>query len=198
MQIRESRPADRRVIFEIINDAARAYRGVIPDDRWREPYMPDDELAGEIAAGVVFWMAEDEGQVLGVMGLQDRGEVALVRHAYVATVHQRKGVGATLLRHAVSATRKPILIGTWAAAGWAIDFYERHGFTRVTGELKDRLLRKYWSIPERQIDTSVVLVDGRWAAMSRNADLMEAENARETGTSARGERTGVKKGRETE
>ena len=146
----------------IINAAAHAYRGVIPADRWHEPYMPADELSREMAAGVEFWVAEQTGRVLGVMGLQDRGEVALVRHAYVAPDAQRTGLGTQLLRHAESLTEKPILIGTWAAASWAIEFYRRNGFTLVQDSEKEHLLRTYWSIPARQIETSVVLADRRW------------------------------------
>jgi N-acetylglutamate synthase-like GNAT family acetyltransferase len=135
---------------------------VIPADRWHEPYMPADQLENEIAAGVAFWVAEEDGRVLGVMGIQDKGDVALVRHAYVSTALRRKGVGSKLLRHVEGLTDKPILIGTWATATWAIDFYRRNGFTVVSDEDKDRLLRTYWSIPDRQIETSVVLADGRW------------------------------------
>ena len=160
--IRKSTPADFDAILAIVNDGAQAYRGVIPEDRWHDPYMSAEALAQEIADGVVFWVAEDEGRLLGVMGMQDKGDVALVRHAYVGTAHQRKGIGARLLRHIESLSDRPILIGTWAAATWAIDFYRRNGFTVVSGEEKERLLRKYWSIPERQIETSVVLADGRW------------------------------------
>jgi N-acetylglutamate synthase-like GNAT family acetyltransferase len=165
VQIRRSVEADRPAILAIVNDAAQAYRGVIPADRWHEPYMPKDELEKEISDGVAFWVAEEEGRLLGVMGIQDKGDVALVRHAYVAPATQGKGVGTRLLRHVAGLTDKPILIGTWAAASWAIEFYERNGFTIVPGGEKDRLLRTYWSIPARQIETSVVLADGRW--MSR-------------------------------
>ncbi len=149
-------------IDAVINAAAQAYRGVIPADRWHEPYMPRDELEREIAAGVVFFLAEEESRVAGVMGIQDKGDVALVRHAYVAPAMQRKGVGRLLLRHLESLTDKPVLIGTWAAASWAIDFYVRNGFAVVSQADKERLLRKYWSIPDRQIETSVVLADRRW------------------------------------
>lgn len=162
MFIRKSRTEDFEAILAIVNDAAQAYRGVIPDDRWREPYMPAEELRSEIADGVVFWVAEDERGVVGMMGLQDKGEVALVRHAYVRTMLQRQGIGQRLLRHVESLTDKPILIGTWAAASWAIDFYRQNGFTMVPNREKDRLLRTYWSIPDRQIETSVVLSDRRW------------------------------------
>jgi N-acetylglutamate synthase-like GNAT family acetyltransferase len=149
-------------MFALINDAAQAYRGAIPADRWHEPYMPMEELEREIGAGIVFWAAEDIGRMHGVMGMQDKGEVALVRHAYVATELRRKGVGTALLRHVQNLTEKPVLIGTWAAATWAIDFYRRNGFTQVSREEKERLLRKYWTIPERQIETSIVLADERW------------------------------------
>jgi len=162
--IRKSRAADSAAILEVINDAAQAYRGVIPADRWHEPYMPKDELAREIAAGIVFWVAEEDGRLLGVMGIQDKGDVALVRHAYVAPGVQRRGVGTSLLRHVQGLSDKPFLIGTWAAASWAIDFYRRNGFTVVSPSRKDSLLRKYWSVPARQIETSVVLADGRWIA----------------------------------
>jgi N-acetylglutamate synthase-like GNAT family acetyltransferase len=160
--IRKSMESDREAILAIVNDAARAYRGAIPADRWHEPYMPADELAREIAGGVVFWVAEEQGGLLGVMGIQDKGDVALVRHAYVAPSAQRSGIGTRLLRHVEALVDKPILIGTWAAASWAIDFYRRNGFTVVPSDDKDRLLRTYWSIPARQIETSVVLANGRW------------------------------------
>jgi N-acetylglutamate synthase-like GNAT family acetyltransferase len=161
-RIRRSVDADFAAILAIVNDAAQAYRGVIPVDRWRDPYMPADELEKEISGGVVFWVAEEEGRLLGVMGIQDKGEVALVRHAYVAPTTQRTGLGTRLLRHAQGLVDKPILIGTWASASWAIEFYRRNGFTVVPSSEKDRLLRTYWSIPGRQIETSVVLADGRW------------------------------------
>jgi N-acetylglutamate synthase-like GNAT family acetyltransferase len=160
--IRKSRPQDAAAMLAIINDAAQAYKGVIPADRWHEPYMPADELAGEIADGVGFWVAEEDGRMLGVMGIQDKGEVALVRHAYVSLTLQRKGVGTRLLRHVQALTDKPVLIGTWAAAWWAIEFYRRNGFAVVSHAEKERLLRRYWSIPARQVATSVVLADRRW------------------------------------
>jgi N-acetylglutamate synthase-like GNAT family acetyltransferase len=162
MLIRQSVEADFAAMLAIINDAARAYRGVIPADRWHEPYMSRDELEREIAAGVVFWVAEQQGRLSGVMGIQDKGDVALVRHAYVVTTTQRTGVGTRLLRHVEGLVDKPILIGTWAAASWAIEFYRRNGYSVVTNSQKDRLLRTYWSIPARQIETSVVLASGRW------------------------------------
>jgi SAM-dependent methyltransferase/GNAT superfamily N-acetyltransferase len=169
MVIRRSVEADFTEMLAIVNDAARAYRGVIPADRWHDPYMPAEELAAEIADGIVFWVAEQNGRLSGVMGIQDKGDVALVRHAYVATPAQRTGVGTRLLRHVDSLVDKPILIGTWAAASWAIDFYQRNGFTVVPSTDKDRLLRTYWSIPDRQIETSVVLANTRWMETQRRA-----------------------------
>jgi N-acetylglutamate synthase-like GNAT family acetyltransferase len=160
--IRKIQDTDFAAMAAIINDAAQVYRGVIPADRWREPYMPDDELAHEIADGVHFWGAERDGCLLGVMGLQDKGEVMLIRHAYVQPSAQGQGVGTRLLRHVVELTSKPILVGTWAAAAWAIAFYRRRGFVLVPQQDKDALLRQYWSIPERQAATSVVLADSRW------------------------------------
>jgi GNAT superfamily N-acetyltransferase len=150
-------------ILRIINLAAEAYRGVIPDDCWHEPYMPADELAREVTAGVVFWGYEADGELLGVMGIQAVREVDLIRHAYVLPGHQRLGVGASLLGHLMGPeppgdpTNRPVLVGTWAAATWAIGFYERHGFELVAPEENAALLRAYWRIPERQIETSVVL-----------------------------------------
>ena len=167
VMIRKSVDADVPAILAIINDAAQAYRGVIPADQWHEPYMPLDHLESEISKGVVFWVVEEHGRLLGVMGIQDKGDVALVRHAYVASSLQRSGVGTKLLRHVEGLTDKPILIGTWAAAAWAIDFYRRNGFSVVPNEHKDQLLRTYWSIPARQIETSVVLADRRWAEGQR-------------------------------
>jgi GNAT superfamily N-acetyltransferase len=160
MLIRLSGAADFDGMLRIINDAALAYRGVIPDDHWHEPYMSADELRKEVAEGVVFWVAEED-QLVGVMGIQDRDDVALVRHAYVAPGMQRSGVGTSLLRHVEGLTDKPLLIGTWAAASWAIEFYRRNGFAVVSTGEKDRLLRTYWSIPARQVETSVVLADRR-------------------------------------
>jgi N-acetylglutamate synthase-like GNAT family acetyltransferase len=160
-RIRQSSDDDFDAMLAIVNDAAVAYRGVIPTDRWHDPYMPASELKSEIAAGVVFWVAEQQGRLVGIMGIQDKGDVALVRHAYVAPTTQRSGVGTSLLRHVQGLTDKPILIGTWADASWAIDFYRRNGFAVVAASEKERLLRTYWSIPTRQIETSVVLADDR-------------------------------------
>ena len=160
--IRKSTADDREKIYSIVNEAAVAYREVIPGDRWHEPYMSREELDREISLGVEFWVAEDDGTMAGVMGIQDKGKVALVRHAYVTTGTQRKGIGTALLHHVQSLTVKPILIGTWSDAVWAIDFYRRNGFAVVTPAEKEKLLRTYWSIPQRQIETSVVLADRHW------------------------------------
>jgi N-acetylglutamate synthase-like GNAT family acetyltransferase len=160
--IRECKESDFKTIFEIINDAAQAYKGVIPEDRWHEPYMPFEELGKEIEDGVVFWGLEHDGQLLGVMGMQDKGEVTLIRHAYVWTRAQKLGIGRKLLQHLESLTEKPILIGTWATASWAISFYEKNGYTLVSEEEKNLLLRKYWSISDRQVETSIVLANQTW------------------------------------
>jgi N-acetylglutamate synthase-like GNAT family acetyltransferase len=167
MIIRQGTDADVGAILGIVNDAAHAYRGVIPADRWHDPYMSRQELAKEMADGVAFWVAEQNERILGVMGIQDKGDVALVRHAYVATTTQRTGVGTQLLRHVESLVDKPVLIGTWADASWAIEFYRRNGFSLVSSSDKDRLLRTYSSIPVRQIETSVVLANGRWTQAQR-------------------------------
>jgi GNAT superfamily N-acetyltransferase len=164
VRIRSCGAADVPAIFEIVNDAAQAYKGVIPADRWHEPYMPMDALESEIAAGVAFWGCEAGGRLAGVMGIQDRGEVALIRHAYVRTEQRRGGIGAILLKKLEETTAKPILIGTWLAAAWAIRFYEKNGYRVLPREETGRLLRKFWSIPERQIETSVVLADRRWSS----------------------------------
>jgi len=148
----------------IINQAALAYKGLIPADCWHEPYMPEEELRAEIAAGVNFSVYEDEGRLLGVMGRQDLVRVTLIRHAYVDPGTQRQGVGARLLREILQQVPGPVLVGTWAAAWWAIRFYENHGFRLVTQEEKDRLLQTYWTISPRQVETSVVLADPKWFA----------------------------------
>jgi GNAT superfamily N-acetyltransferase len=157
--IRPCRDDERDVILAIVNAAAEAYRGVIPADRWHEPYMPLDELDREIAAGVVFWGYEDGGALLGIMGIQPVGEFDLIRHAYVSPEHQGRGIGAALLERLAGSTERRMLVGTWAAAEWAIRFYERHGFELVSPERKTALLRSHWDIPERQVETSVVLAN---------------------------------------
>ncbi len=161
--IRRCVEADFEAILAIVNEAARAYNGAIPADRYHEPYMPAEELRGEIDAHVVFWAWEEDGALLGVMGIQDVKDVTLIRHAYVRKVAQRRGIGARLLAHWRAQTTRPLLIGTWADAAWAIRFYERHGIELTSAaQTAALLLRRYWSIPERQIETSVVLAERSW------------------------------------
>jgi len=162
--IRKCTDQDFDVVWAIINDGADAYRDVIPQDRWHTPYMSREELRHEIDHGVEFWGYEAGGDLLGVMGIQDVEDVTLIRHAYVRSKSQNQGIGTALLAHLRELTTTPVLIGTWADAAWAIRFYERHGFTKVSHEDKERLLRKYWHIPERQVETSVVLADAQWRA----------------------------------
>jgi len=151
-------------LYDIINDSARAYEGHIPADRYHQPYMTREALESEIADGVVFYGYEEDGQLVAVMGIQDRGRVVLIRHAYTRTGSRGRGLGSRLLDHLLALTAKPVLVGTWRDATWAIRFYEKHGFHLASQEEKDRLLREYWSIPERQVETSVVLVDERYRA----------------------------------
>jgi len=160
--IRQCTDSDFEIIYAIINDAARKYEGIIPADRWKVPYMSAKELRHEIDEGVVFWGFEEDGQLAGVMGIQHVKDVTLIRHAYVRSDKQNRGIGRKLLSVLRSRTPRPLLIGTWADAKWAIRFYENHGFKMVSGEEKDRLLKKYWSVPDRQIEASVVLADSKW------------------------------------
>jgi len=157
--IRRCRDEERAAILAIINGAAAAYRGVIPDDCRHEPYMAETELVGEIAAGVRFWGYDEDQQLLGVMGLQPMGDVDLIRHAYVLPGKQRSGIGGALLQHLRRLSARRMLVGTWAAADWAIRFYQRHGFALVSPAAKVTLLKTYWTVPDRQIETSVVLAD---------------------------------------
>jgi GNAT superfamily N-acetyltransferase len=155
-------PADLPAIGEIINDAALAYKGVIPADRWQEPYMSAEELRTQIEQGVQFWGYQQEEELLGVMGIQNKGPVTLIRHAYVQSRHRNKGIGGKLLTHLTAIASTPILIGTWAEATWAVAFYEQHGFRLVSSPEKEALLVQYWTIPVRQIETSVVLASTDW------------------------------------
>ena len=161
--IRALTDADLAEALAIVNAAAEAYRGIIPPDRWKEPYMPESELAAEIVAGIAFsgW---DDGALQGVMGVQPVDDVILIRHAYVRPERQGSGIGTALLAALCRDADRPILIGTWAAATWAIGFYQARGFALVDEAEKARLLRRYWTIPDRQIETSVVLADARWFA----------------------------------
>lgn len=160
--IRKCSPNDFKKIYEIINESSQAYKGVIPSDLWKEPYMPEEELQHEIESGVKFWAYEEYGELIGVMGIQDIKDVTLIRHAYVLPEKRRKGIGSKLLTFLRNQTDRPILIGTWRDASWAISFYEKHGFKLVDQEERDRLLRKYWSISQRQREGSVVLANKKW------------------------------------
>jgi N-acetylglutamate synthase-like GNAT family acetyltransferase len=160
--IRKATDEDFDAIYDIINDAAIAYKGVISSDCWHEPYMSREELKTQMDDGVRFCCFVDNDEVIGVMGIQDKREVQLIRHAYVRTTRRNTGIGGILLRELIRESTRPILIGTWKAATWAIRFYEKHGFRLVDEEEKNRLLKKYWSIPDRQIETSVVLVDKKY------------------------------------
>jgi GNAT superfamily N-acetyltransferase len=153
---------DFEPIWAIVNDGAQAYKGIIPADRWAEPYMSEEKLRHEMDDGVVFWGWEEAGTLTGVMGLQQVKDVTLIRHAYVRTGSQKQGIGGRLLSHLQGLTNGPLLVGTWADAVWAIRFYLRYGFQLVDQLEKERLLKKYWTVPDRQIETSVVLADAKW------------------------------------
>lgn len=157
--VRPVREEERAEVLTVVNAAAEAYRGVIPADRWHDPYMDAAELATEIDAGVAFSGCDVDGVLVAVMGIQPVLDVDLIRHAYVTPAHQGLGLGSTLIRHLRASTRRPVLVGTWAAASWAIGFYRHHGFHQVGPERAAELLRTYWTISDRQVDTSVVLTD---------------------------------------
>ena len=160
--IRRCQEADFDRIGAVINDSALAYRGVIPEDCWIDPYMAENGLRDEIRHGIQFWGYEEDGQLVAVMGIQYLQDVTLIRHAYVCTSKRNRGIGGRMLSFLRGQTTQPLLIGTWADAVWATRFYEKHGFQQVSQQEKDRLLRKYWSISDRQIETSVVLADEKW------------------------------------
>lgn len=162
MTIRKATNFDIDSIFQIINHSAIAYKGNIPDDCWQEPYMSMEQLKLQIEQGVKFYCYLDGDEMIGVMGIQSVNNVNLIRHAYVVTRNRKSGVGSLLIDYLKSISDRPILIGTWKAASWAISFYSKHGFTEVSEEQKDELLKRYWSISERQIETSTVLVDGQY------------------------------------
>jgi N-acetylglutamate synthase-like GNAT family acetyltransferase len=153
---------DFNTIYEIINEAAQAYHGVIPDDMWHEPYMTKDELKRQIDQGVQFWKYSKQKEILGVMGIQFKSDVTLIRHAYVRTEKRNKGIGSKLLENLYARAKTPVLIGTWADATWAITFYRNHGFRLLSEDEKDVVLCKYWTIPARQVATSVVLASSDW------------------------------------
>jgi GNAT superfamily N-acetyltransferase len=158
----QCKDSDFETVLSVINDAALAYQGVIPADRWHQPYMSAEELRREINRGVQFWGYWEQEELAGVMGIQDVKDVTLIRHAYVRTKERNKGIGTELLHFLLRRTSRPVLVGTWRAAVWAVKFYQKNGFTLVTEEEKDRLLKTYWTIPERQIETSVVLAAPKW------------------------------------
>jgi GNAT superfamily N-acetyltransferase len=171
--IRPCNATDFPVMLEIINEAARAYRGVIPADCWAEPYMPEAEFRREIEDGVRFWGYLDAGELVGVMGIQHVREVSLIRHAYVRSAKRQKGIGGKLLGALRVQTALPLLMGTWAAADWAVRFYEKHGFRMVSPGEKNSLLKKYWNISDRQVETSVVLADEKWFEKTRKDGMVE-------------------------
>ncbi|MGD0645629.1 MAG: GNAT family N-acetyltransferase [Candidatus Bathyarchaeia archaeon] len=156
--ISEMTTIDFQAILKVVNNAAMAYKGKIPNDMWKEPYMPAQELKEEIQSGVEFYGLNANNALVAVMGIQPTNDVTLIRHAYVLTSHQRKGFGEKLLKHLLGlAKTSKIYVGTWEAASWAVEFYEKQGFKLVSTEEKNKLLNKYWNIPERQVETSVVL-----------------------------------------
>lgn len=160
--IEKCRQQDFDTILTIINEAAEVYRGVIPDDCFHDPYMPADALRSEIAAGILFWGLRNKDVLTGIMGIQDVKDVTLIRHAYIRPSAQRRGTGSALLRFLYQLTDRPILIGTWRAAEWAIDFYRKHGFEPVPRTDIAPLLRRYWTVPANQIENSVVLAQNEW------------------------------------
>lgn len=158
MILKSDEKKDFDTIYEIINDAS----GIIPEDRWKEPYMSKNELEIQINEGVEFWNYEENNEILGVMGIQFKNDVTLIRHAYVRTKARQKGIGGKLLNHLIDMAKTPVLIGTWKDASWAIKFYQKHGFKLLLGEEKNKLLKTYWNIPQRQVETSIVLASENW------------------------------------
>jgi len=162
LRIEPATESDFEAIYRVINDAAMAYKGVIPADRWQDPYMPRAELRQHVEEGERFSCCWEDADVVGVMAIQDKGEVFLVRHAYVCTSHRNQGIGTRLLHELTSGLARPVLVGTWKAAEWAIRFYSRNGYHVVPQGDAEVLLGKYWRIPRRQLETSVVLADARY------------------------------------
>ncbi len=176
MIIRPCHDGDFQTLLRIINSAAAVYRGAIPDDCWHEPYMPAPHLRDEITSGVSFVGAEIDGALAGVMGIQRVRNVELIRHAYVLPEYQGHGVGGALMAHLKSQASRQFLVGTWSAATWAIRFYERHEFRLVTESCKAALLQTYWSISERQIETSVVLALPALTALEAQQLIQDADD----------------------
>jgi GNAT superfamily N-acetyltransferase len=146
---------DSSIIYEVINEAARAYRGIIPEDCYHEPYMSKEELRREMGS-MTFFGWDQGGKTIGVIGFQPIKDITLVRHTYVLPGYQRKGIGKKLLNQVKQMTKtKQLLVGTWADAIWAIQFYRKHGFELMPE--KDELLSKYWDVPRHQVENSVVL-----------------------------------------
>ena len=180
--IRAARADDLDTLYEIINDSARAYKGVIPEAAWHEPYMPMDHLQSEIAKGVRFHCCDLDGRTMGVMGIQDVQDVTLIRHAYVRSESRSQGIGRALLESVTRLTPRPVLIGAWRAASWAIQFYQKNGFTLLDEARKNRMLERYWTISSFQVQESVVLADRRWLDRESGAALhgaYERFNARD-------------------
>jgi len=169
--IRRCAEEDFKSIYAVINEAARAYQDVIPPDCWKDPYMTEEELRREIADGICFFAYEEDGRLIGVMGIQHVRDVSLFRHAYVIPLWQRRGIGGNLISALRRQTDRPILLGTWADATWAVHFYEKYGFKSVPLEEKDKLLRTYWHVSDRQVETSVVLADERWFELRQASDI---------------------------
>jgi len=169
--VRRLGPEDAGNILRVVNDSAEAYRGVIPKEAWKEPYMDLTELSRDINDGVSMWGAEENGVICGVMGIQEKGDVTLIRHAYVASGFRRTGIGGRLLAQLMAIAGNPVLVGTWASALWAADFYEKHGFTLQSAERSAFLLSRYWEIPERQASASIVLADRRWMVSAAGTGL---------------------------
>ncbi|MEO8624092.1 MAG: GNAT family N-acetyltransferase [bacterium] len=162
--IRQCRPDEQAAILAVINAAAERYRRIIPADCFHEPYMSAADLAQNIESGVSFWGSDDNGELVGVMGIQPVQDVTLVRHAYVRPDQQGKGIGGALLQHLETLTDQTILIGTWSDAEWAIRFYQAHGYVLAERDRVPELLRTYWDISQRQVETSVVLAKPALAA----------------------------------
>ncbi len=160
--IRKLDNTEFQTIFDIVNDAAEVYRGKIPSDCWREPYMSKEEIAKEIRTGIQFYCYTEKNVIVAVMGIQLIGGITLIRHAYTLASYQRKGIGEKLLKHLINiAQTQRILVGTWETSTWAINFYQKHHFLMLSREETKGLLKKYWDIPELQVETSVVLEQKR-------------------------------------
>ena len=173
--IRDCGLRDFDAMLDIVNQAAEAYRAFVPAEEWKDPYMPEEELRQDLAAGVRFVGWEQEGGLVGIMGSQPVCDVALIRHAYVRPEWQRHSIGSALLGELRRRTQQPMLVGTWAASSWAIRFYEKHGFHGVPDARREALLRRYWTVPEAQIAASVVLADVEWWRQQGGGEMNGSE-----------------------